>query len=164
MLCLYVEKDIPDDLQDIKIPWADYFIKQKVTKYLDETDIKIVKMVEGSSLLNTSTIYGKFSDMPIGIGELSEGCKTLLCINHAIKTKNITELIFNITSCGGNAINYLITEMDKSVDIKVYCEHKDFGKNKRDVKIKVGDQIVTSIMDAKQAYMELCRENDLWES
>lgn len=164
MLCLYIEKDIPDNLLNIEIPWADYFIRQKVTKYLDETDIQIVEAVEKSSLINNSTIYGKFSDMPIGIGELSGGCKTLLCINHAIKTKNIKELIFNITSCGGNAINYLIADMAKSVDINVYCEHKDFGKNRSDVKVKVGDRIVTSIMDAKQVYMELCRENELWES
>ena len=161
MLYLYVEKDIPDNLLNIKVPWADYFIKQKVTKYLDETDIKIVKAVEESNLLNSSTIYGKFSDMPIGIGDLSEGCKTLLCINHAIKTKQIEALIFNITSCGGNAINYLITEIAKDIDINSYCEHKDFGKNKRDVKIKIGNKIVTSVIDAKQAYMEMCREDHL---
>ena len=162
MLCLYDEKDIPDALLNIKIPWADYFIKQKVTKYLDGTDIRIVNIVEESSLLNASTIYGKFSDMPIGIGDLSEGCKTLLCINHAIKTHNIANFIFNITSCGGNAINHLITEMTTDVDVYAYCEHKDFGKDKKNIKIKVGNEIVTSIIDAEQAYLEMCREDHLW--
>lgn len=100
MLCLYSERNIPHKLLNIKIPWDEYFIKKRVTRFFDETDIKIVEAVENSSLLNASTIYGKFSDMPIGIGCLSEGCKTLLCINHAIKTEKITEYIFNITSCG----------------------------------------------------------------
>lgn len=159
MLCLYAEKDIPGNLLNIQFPWADYFVKQKVTKYLDETDVRIVKIVEESNLLNTSTIYGKFSDMPIGIGDLSEGCKTLLCINHAIKTKKNTDFIFNITSCGGNAINYLIIEMAKDILINAYCEHKDFGKNKKDIEIKIGNEILTSIIDAKRAYMELCRND-----
>ena len=159
MLCLYSERNIPHKLLNIKIPWNEYFIKKRVTRFFDETDIKIVEAVENSSLLNASTIYGKFSDMPIGSGCLSEGCKTLLCINHAIKTEKITEYIFNITSCGGNAINYLITVMAKDIDINCYCEHKDFGENRENIKVKVGNKVVTNILDAKQEYMEMDRED-----
>lgn len=158
MVHLYNEKNIPSNLLDIKIPWDSYFRKQKVTKYLSDTDVKIVESVEGTNLLNNSTIYGKFSDMPISIGELSEGCKTLLCINHAIKVGNTKDIIFNITSCGGNAVNYLITEITRNVDVNAYCEHKDFGKNKINIKVKVGDKILTSIRDAREAYIDLCRE------
>ena len=163
MLCLYAKHHLPEHLIDIKVPWDTYFIQKKVTKTLDTTDIQIVKTVEMSNLLNTSTIYGKFSDIPIGIGELSVGCKTLLCINHAIKYNKTAEYLFNITSCGGNAINYLITEMARSVDIYCYCEHKDFGKNKKNVEIKLGDKLATTILDAKQIYMDICREDFLWE-
>lgn len=40
---------------------------------------------------------------PIGIDLLAEGCSSLLCITHAIKTNTVDQYIFNITSCGGNA-------------------------------------------------------------
>lgn len=83
------------DKEIVKVPWDKYFKIEKITKYLDDTDKKIVESIEKTSLINNETIHGKFSDMPIGIGNLSEGCKTLLCINHAIKTNTIDKYLFN---------------------------------------------------------------------
>ena len=82
------------DKEIVKVPWDKYFKIEKITKYLDDTDKKIVESIEKTSLINNETIHGKFSDMPIGIGNLSEGCKTLLCINHAIKTNTIDKYLF----------------------------------------------------------------------
>lgn len=58
-----------------------------------------------------------------------------------------------------NAINYLITVMAKDIDINCYCEHKDFGENRENIKVKVGNKVVTNILDAKQEYMEMDRED-----
>ena len=113
----------------VKVPWDKYFKTEKITKYFDSTDKRIVEDVENTSLINSETIAGKFSDMPIGVGSLSEGCKTLLCINHAIKNDRIGEYLFNITSCGGNAISYLAEVIAKDVDIEVYVNHSDFGES-----------------------------------
>ena len=115
------------DKEIINTPWDKYFRKFKITKYFDNSDIDIVRDVEKTTLINNDTIYGKFSDMPIGIGNMSEGCKTLLCINHAIKNGTVTNYVFNITSCGGNAVAYLITKMASDKDIYVIMEHSDFG-------------------------------------
>lgn len=127
MLTLYTPGNIPKGKEIVQVPWDEYFIDKKITKYFDDTDTEIVAKVEETSIINSNTIQGKFSDMPIGIGSLSEGCKTLLCINHAIKTKTIDKYVFNITSCGGNAVAYLAAEMAKDVDMQACIEHGNLG-------------------------------------
>lgn len=127
MLKLYTLGNLPEDKKNIKVPWDSYFRTKKITNYFDDTDTAIVKNVEGTSIINNQTIHGKFSGMSIGIGCLSEGCKTLLCINHAIKTNTVDQYLFNITSCGGNAISYLAEVMAKKVDVYAYVYHSDFG-------------------------------------
>lgn len=154
MLKIYTVNNLPTDKTKIRVPWDKYFKEKKVTKYIDDTDIKIVKCVEGTSIINNETIYGKFSDMPIGIGRLSEGCKTLLCINHAIKTKTADQYIFNITSCGGNAISYLAEVMTKDTDIYAYVEHSDFG-NSENVRIQINDgEIIKDALEASSIHMK----------
>ena len=135
MLTLYTPSKLPKEKEIIQVPWDEYFIDKKIAKYFDNTDIEIVENVEETSLFNSDTIQGKFSDMPIGIGQLSEGCKTLLCINHAIKTKMIGKIIFNITSCGGNGIAYLATVMAKDENIDACIEHGDLGWFNAPIKI-----------------------------
>lgn len=130
MLKIYTLNNLPDGKEDIKVAWNSYFEEKKITKYFDESDIKIVRDVEKTALINNETIQGKFSDMPIGIECLSEGCKTLLCINHAIKTNTIEKYLFNITACGGNAISYLAEVMAKDIDVYAYVNHSDFGTSK----------------------------------
>ena len=73
-ICVLNKESINKEI--IEMPWYSYFIDRKVTKYLDNSDTKIVSDVENTSLINRATIHGKFSDMPIGIGCLSGGCKT----------------------------------------------------------------------------------------
>ena len=34
---------------------------------------------------------------------------------------------------------------------------------KKNVEIKLGDKLATTILDAKQIYMDICREDFLWE-
>jgi hypothetical protein len=127
MLKIFSTNNIPKDKEYISVPWDKYFRQNKITKYFDESDEKIVHDVEQTSLINSETIQGKFSEMPIGVGKLSEGCKTLLCINYAIKNKTIKNYVFNITSCGGNAVAYLANTIAKDVNILVCIEHGDLG-------------------------------------
>lgn len=138
MLKIYTIKNKIQHKEILETPWDSYFEDKRITKYFDDTDIKIIKSVEETSLLNNETIYGKFSDMPIGIGCLSEGCKTLLCINHAIKTNTVGQYVFNITSCGGNAIAYLAEKMASDIDVYVYVNHSDFGMS-NNVRIQIND-------------------------
>lgn len=138
MLKIYTIKNKIQHKEILETPWDSYFEDKRITKYFDDTDIKIIKGVEETSLLNNETIYGKFSDMPIGIGCLSEGCKTLLCINHAIKTNTVGQYVFNITSCGGNAIAYLAEKMASDIDVYVYVNHSDFGMS-NNVRIQIND-------------------------
>lgn len=154
MLKIYTLDNLPTDKENIEVPWDRYFRDKKITKYFNDTDIKIVKDVEGTSLLNNETIYGKFSDMPIGIGCLSEGCKTLLCINHAIKTNTVEQYLFNITSCGGNAISYLAEVMAKGIDVYAYVEHSDFGSSEN-VRIQINDgEILKDALEASSIHMK----------
>lgn len=68
MLKIYTIKNKIQHREILETPWDSYFEDKRITKYFDDTDIKIIKGVEETSLLNNETIYGKFSDMPIGIG------------------------------------------------------------------------------------------------
>ena len=128
MLVIYTELDTIDLSKIIDVPADSYFEDEGVTSMLDESDNEIVRSIDGSELLNTSTIFGKFSKCPIEIGKLSDGCKVLLCINHAIKKKLNSKLIFDITDCGKNAIEYLATRMAVQNDVNVYCRHEDWGE------------------------------------
>lgn len=138
----------------VNMPWYKYFSKYRVTNSLDETDVELVSKVENTSIINNSTIESKFLNMPIGIGDLSEGCKTLLCINHAIKTKTADQYIFNITSCGGNAIQYLAENMTKDADVYAIVEHSDFGYGK-DAHIQIDDdKTYTDTMKASRDFID----------
>lgn len=140
MLNIILNEQMYKNRELVIVPWDTYFRENKITKYFDTTDTKIVEAVENTSLINNETIGGKFSDMPIGIGCLSEGCKTLLCINHAIKFNLIDRYVFNITSCGGNAVTYLVKEMAKNIDIYVCIEHGDLGLFEN-ATVKIGDRL-----------------------
>lgn len=152
MLKIYERNNIPADRIIEDFPWNNYFESQKVTKYFDDSDIEIVEDIEQTSLLNNSTIQGKFSDMPIGVGELSEGCKTVLCINHAIKTGMVNKYVFNITSCGGNAVDYLVKILAKNTDIFVIIEHTDLGYFEN-CSVEVNGKIYTDWLSVSKALM-----------
>lgn len=154
MLIFLNNKTIPQNKIVVQVPWDDYFNDYKITKYFDESDMQIVNDVEQTALLNNETIHGKFSDMPIGISCLSEGCKTLLCINHAIKTGTINKYVFNITSCGGNAISYLATIMASNVNIEVYVKHYDFGVSK-ECCIRIEEKTFNNAILASNALLKL---------
>lgn len=92
--------------------------------------------------------------MPIGIGNLSEGCKTLLCINHAIKTNTIDKYLFNITSCGGNAISYLAEVMAANIDVFACIEHGDLGLFSG-VPIDINGEIFMDALDASTRLIDI---------
>lgn len=155
MLKLYTNIELVNDKEYVAVPWAKYFRQNKITKYFDDTDTTTVSNVEGTSLINNETIQGKFSDMPIGIGCLSEGCKTLLCINHAIKTNTIKNYVFNITSCGGNAISYLAEVIASEIDVYAYSGHSDFGCSSTiNMQINNGN-VYTDALCASEEYVKL---------
>lgn len=144
----------------IRAPWDGYFRFKKVTSLLDVTDRKIVEAIEETHFTGNTTIYGKFSKTPIEIGEISEGCKTLLCINHAIKTNTINKYIFDITSCGSNAIEYLAKEIAKDVDIYVYSRHTRFGA--LECALSVNDKVFNNCFEASRYYLNYLEEF-LWK-
>lgn len=153
MLYLYSPNRIPKDREIVKLPWLDYFEINKVTQYLDETDAKIVEDVEDTHLINNQTILSKFRNIPIDIGKLSEGCKTLLCINHAIKTNMIQNYIFNITSCGDNAIQYIVTTLASDVDIYAYSYHGNLGYF-NNVELKINDELFNNSAYAAREFID----------
>ena len=154
MLKLFNINMLPNDKEYVPVPWDSYFLTKKVAKYLDETDTRIVQSVEDTSLNDDGTIQGKFSGIPIGIGCMSEGCKTLLCINHAIKTKTIDRYIFNITSCGGNAVEYLAKELASDVDVYACIEHGDLGLFSN-TPIDVNGEIFMDALDASTRLIDI---------
>lgn len=158
MLIIYNKNLIPNDKRDIAIPWDEYFNEYKITREFNEYDEQIIKNVEKTSLLNNETIQGKFSDMPIGIGLLSEGCKTLLCINHAIKHKTEENFIFNITECGGNAISYLADTMAKKTNVYAYVEHYDLGVSET-CNIMIGNKIFSNAILAANELIHIQGES-----
>lgn len=158
MLTLVSKKSLPNNKKIITIPWDVYFNTHKITKYFDKSDEKIIHDIEHTDLLNSETIHGKFSDMPIGVGCLSEGCKTLLCINHAIKTQTIGDYIFNITSCGGNAVSYLASVMAMDNDVTAYINHYDFGTS-QECFIKIGEKTFNDAIDAASELLRLQGDN-----
>ena len=126
----------------------------KIVINILNTDKKIVESIEKTSIINNETIHGKFSDMPIGIGNLSEGCKTLLCINHAIKTNTIDKYLFNITSCGGNAISYLAEVLAANIDVFACIEHGDLGLFSG-VPIDINGEIFMDALDASTRLIDI---------
>ena len=80
--------------------------------------------------------------------------QNLLCINHAIKTGTIENYIFNITSCGGNAIAYLAKVMAKDIDIYTCIDHSDLGVFE-DVPIEIDGRTFDNAFDAATYLIEL---------
>lgn len=153
MLKLYTYPDLRPDLKEEAVLWDNYFWHHKITKYFDDTDTAIVKAINPGAIVESNPCF-KNDYPPIGIGLLAEGCASLLSINHAIKTDTVDQYLFNITSCGGNAISYLAEVMAKDIDINAIVYHGDFGISDK-VNIQIDDkETYTDAITASSAYIK----------
>lgn len=156
MLKLYTYPNLRPDLTEESVLWDNYFYHHKITKYFDDTDTAIVQAINPGAIVEPNLCFEN-NYPPIGIGLLAEGCASLLCINHAIKTNTVDQYLFNITSCGGNAISYLAEVMAKNIDINVIVYHGDFGTSDK-VNIQIDDEkTYTDAITASSAYMKAQR-------
>lgn len=84
--------------------------------------LDVIKKVEQCSIDSNGNLISKFTNTPLSISKMSDGCKTIIYIAYAVeKSENSKELI-NITECGPNAIKYIF-EKFKDYDLYLYLEH-----------------------------------------
>ncbi len=121
------------DLRYVKTPYKriDTVIAYEKNKYLSDN---IKDIIRGVDSCNTEggNLISKFTNTPIQLGKLSDGCKTVIYVYFRARlVPNSNELI-DITSCGPNAIEYILKNYSDT-DLKLYLNHWEFPK---DVKAK----------------------------
>lgn len=81
----------------------------------------IIHFIEECDFDNDKRLISKFTNTPIGLESLSEGCKTTIYVYYRTKKINKNEII-NITDCGPNAIEYILNNFNDS-DLTLYLGH-----------------------------------------
>mgnify|MGYP003305380188 CR=1 FL=1 len=81
----------------------------------------IIYKIEECNIDENGNIESKFTNTPISIHMLSEGSKTAIYVYYRTKVPNKKEII-NITSCGPNAIKYIL-ENYEAFNLILYLGH-----------------------------------------
>ena len=135
MINIVINKDILNDLLDnnsnlkfIRLPYKRY---ETVIAYAGgiNTDIeKIIASIEQCVADKESNNFqSKFTNTPLGLDSLSEGSKTAIYVYYRTKIVNKYEII-NITSCGPNAIEYILKNYSDA-ELTLFLGHLEFPKN-----------------------------------
>lgn len=83
---------------------------------------EIIKVIENTDVTEAGDLISKFTYKPIGISNLSEGCKIVIYIYYSIKVEKYKNEIINITGCGENAIEYILKNY-KDYNLKLFLGH-----------------------------------------
>ncbi len=96
----------------------EYFSAVTLNEPLDDTDLIIIKRIDGAEVIEDNRIYGKYGETYLS--NLSSGTKTVLNLRNMLKKHN--ECYIDITSCGDNAIEVLVDilkQYDNEVSINL---------------------------------------------
>ena len=125
-----------------------YFFQNLSPQDIDEEAKKVMKIIDGATLLDSST--GKIQTAR-GIGsieDLSTGCKTVL--NYMYIRKHDCEIkALNISYCGYNALDVLfdIAEKDDNEIVFVLMHKDEVYKCKEREYLIDGERRITTLLD-----------------
>lgn len=110
----------------IKTPYGRFDTIISITGLVEEIK-QIIFEIDACNFDTENNLISKFTQTPIEISNVSDGCKTVVAIWYNIKRNNKTEII-NITSCGANAIKYIL-EHYKEEELQLYLQHYEIPRN-----------------------------------
>lgn len=87
-----------------------------------------IEKVEQCNIDTNGNLISKFTNTPLSISKMSDGCKTIIYIAYTIKKSNNSRELINITECGANAIKYIL-ENFKDNELYLYLGHWQIPKN-----------------------------------
>ncbi|MBQ2237918.1 MAG: hypothetical protein II321_00585 [Lachnospiraceae bacterium] len=122
MIYIYNQISSVRDKKFIDFPYDKLEAILAIENGFKEYMLDAVKEVEQCNIDSNGNLISKFTNTPLSISKMSDGCKTIIYIAYAVeKSENSKELI-NITACGPNAIKYIFKKF-KDCNLYLYLEH-----------------------------------------
>jgi hypothetical protein len=104
-----------------------------------------IREVEQCDIDMNGNLISKFTNTPLSISKMSDGCKTIIYIAYTIEKNINTKDMVNITVCGANAIKYILEKFENS-DLYLFLDHWEISKN-INVKFNFNDVEYSSTTD-----------------
>ena len=123
----------------ISLPYKRFDMVLKFEGGISQDIAKIIKTVDECDISTNGMLISKFNGNEIEVTKISEGAKTVAYVMFCYKKKFVKEAI-NITSCGPNAIKYIIENFSES-DLELYLGHYDLPDNV-ECKIKFNGKVI----------------------
>lgn len=152
MINLITNKDFLDklltgnnNLKFIRLPYKRYETVIAYTGGINADIEKIINDIEQCDAdRDTNNFQSKFTNTPLGLDSLSEGSKTTIYVYYRTKVTNNSEII-NITSCGPNAIEYILKNYSEA-DLTLFLGHFEIPRNLK-CKFKLNGEVINSTDD-----------------
>lgn len=143
MLSIITNKDLFDIKKHkfISLPYKRFDIVLKYEGGISQDIAKIIKDIDECDISTNGMVISKFNKEEIETFRISEGAKTVAYVMFCYKKKFIKEII-NITSCGPNAIKYIIENFAES-NLELYLGHFDIPNN-IECKIKFNERFISN--------------------
>lgn len=116
----------------ISLPYKRFDMVLKYEGGISQDISNIIKFVDESDISTNGMVVSKFNNEEIEVTKISEGAKTVAYVMFCYKKKYVSEVI-NITSCGPNAIKYILENYADS-NLELYLGHYDIP---RDVECRI---------------------------
>lgn len=137
MICIYNEKPTIKDKKFIDFPYDKLEAILAIENGFKGYMLDAIKEVEQCDIDMNGNLISKFTNTPLSISKMSDGCKTIIYVAYTIEKNINSKELINITECGANAIKYIL-ENFKDSDLYLYLEHWQIPKNVK-VKFKFND-------------------------
>ena len=136
---IYIYNQIPNtiDKKFIDFPYDKLETILAIENGFKEYMLNAVKEVEQCNIDDNGNLISKFTNTPLSISKMSDGCKTIIYIAYKVDKNQSSNELINITECGPNAIKYIL-ENFKNCDLYLFLDHWQIPKN-IDIKFKFND-------------------------
>lgn len=101
------ESDIPAEIELVIL--NDVYFNKNTVELLDERAERIMRDIDGASMIGKYRILSRFHDVSLDIDHLSTGCKTVLNVMYN------PDKVFCMKECGENALDILYSLEDGQV-------------------------------------------------
>lgn len=149
MINIIIDTDRLKELQDngykyVMLPYKRYETVIAKEGTLTSEIIKIITEVENCRIDSNGNVESKFTNTPISLDSISEGAKTTIYVYYRTKVVNNHEII-NITSCGPNAIRYILENYNDS-SLVLFLGHLEIPRDVENA-FMINGEIVNGVKD-----------------
>lgn len=137
MIRIYNDINTVKDKKFIDYPYDKIEVILAIENGFKEYMLDAIKEVEQCNVDINGNLISKFTNTPISISKMSDGCKTIIYVAYTIEKNINSKELINITECGESAIKYIL-EKFKDSDLYLYLDHWQIPKNVN-VKFKFND-------------------------